>query len=166
MPEAPPPEAITTTYAQFMLEGAAAAGHWSGADRPMEIRYINPPAEPQGIPVLDPQLTWMRIDDPDLDASPRSHYAGLADLADSTLIDRVVLPLGRRYRDPDLDSASPDHAMWFHGVPRAHDWHRFGQGVEATGGRRGLAPGRIFDRAGTLVATCMQEGTIRWRRPS
>lgn len=163
MPAAPPPESVGTTYTDFMLEDSAPGTPWSGADRPMDIRYINPPRAPRGTPVLETQLTWMRIDDPSLDDEPRTHFAGLAYLADSTLIDHIVLPHGRRYRDPDLDSASLDHAMWFYRVPRADAWHLFEQRVEVTGGGRGLAHGRIFDESGTLVASCMQEGTLRWR---
>lgn len=163
MPVAPPPETVVATYADFMLTDDPPGSMWSGADRPMDIRYINPPTAPRGVPVTEDQLSWMRIDDDTLDDAPRTHYAGLAYLSDSTLIDHVVLPHGRRYRDPDLDSASLDHAMWFHRAPRADAWHLFVQHVEVTGGGRGLAHGRIFDDTGRLIATCMQEGTIRWR---
>ena len=55
-----------------------------------------------------------------------------------------------------------DHAMWFHRPARADGWLLFDQSVEATGAARGFATGRLFDRAGRLVATCAQEGLIRW----
>ena len=38
--------------------------------------------------------------------------------------------------------------------------------VEATGGGRGMASGRIYTRDGALVATCLQEGLMRWNTPS
>ena len=52
--------------------------------------------------------------------------------------------------------------MWFHHEARADDWLLYEQRVEATGGSRGLGSGRFFDSAGKLVATCMQEGLMRW----
>ena len=58
--------------------------------------------------------------------------------------------------------ASLDHAMWFHEPARADDWLLFVQAVEATGGGRGLAIGRIYTQSGTQIATCVQEGLMRW----
>jgi acyl-CoA thioesterase-2 len=83
-------------------------------------------------------------------------------LSDSTLVDHVVLPHGQRWQDPRLVSTSLDHAMWFHRPFRADEWLLFDQRVESTGRGRGLASGRFFTAAGALVATCMQEGLIRW----
>ena len=61
-----------------------------------------------------------------------------------------------------MTGTSLDHAMWFLHPVRADEWLLFDQAVEATGAGRGLATGRIFDAQGTLVATCAQEGLIRW----
>jgi acyl-CoA thioesterase-2 len=97
-----------------------------------------------------------------LGAAWPAHFAGLAYLSDSTLIDHVVLPHGHRWQDPALNGASLDHAMWFHHRARADEWLLFDQHVEATGHGRGFARGRFFDRGGRLVASCAQEGMIRW----
>ncbi|MGI9614827.1 MAG: acyl-CoA thioesterase [Acidimicrobiales bacterium] len=132
---------------------------WFGQDRPMEIRYLNPPAP--GIATDAPQLTWTRIDGP-LPEAPHLHDAGLAYLADSTLVDHVLLPHGERWHDPRLTGASLDHAMWFHRTVSADEWLLYDQRVAATGGARGLATGRFYTAAGELVATCVQEGLIRW----
>ena len=159
MPDAPPPEQVAFTYDDFTLQQTGEDG-WYGADRPMDIRYINPPSE-RGVPDTEPQLMWMRINAP-LPDDPRIHHAGLAYLSDSTLVDNVMLPLGRRWQDEGFLGTSLDHAMWFHRVARADEWLLFEQNVEATGGGRGLASGRFFDRSGKLVATCVQEGLMRW----
>jgi acyl-CoA thioesterase-2 len=156
----PPPEAVTFTYNEFShLSGES--DDWDGERRPMDIRYINPPDAPLGEPVLEPQHMWMRIPGP-LGDVPGMHCAGLAYLSDSTLIDQAVLPHGRRWQDPDLTGASLDHALWFHQPTRADEWLLFEQEVGATGSARGFAHGRFFDRQGRLVASCAQEGLVRW----
>lgn len=127
----------------------------------MDIRYVNPPAAPRGVSITEDQRLWMRISEP-LDDDPATHATGLAYLSDSTLVDHVVLPHGQRWQDPRLVSTSLDHAMWFHRPFRADEWLLFDQRVESTGRGRGLASGRFFTEAGRLVATCMQEGLIRW----
>ena len=159
-PDVPPPEQVDLTYTEFSRSAGKNQG-WDIEARPMDTRCINPPVAPPGEPVLEDQRMWMRIPER-LPANPRLHLAGLAYLSDSTLIDHVVLPHGRRWQEPGLTGTSLDHAMWFHNPVRADDWLLFDQTVEATGSARGLATGRIFDADGILVATCAQEGLIRW----
>ena len=159
-PDVPPPEEVDLTYTEFS-RSLGAKLEWDIESRPMDTRCINPPVAPPGEPVLEDQRMWMRISEP-LPATSGLHRAGLAYLSDSTLIDHVVLPHGRRWQEPGLTSASLDHAMWFHNPVRADEWLLFDQTVEATGSGRGLATGRIFNAEGVLAATCMQEGLIRW----
>lgn len=159
-PDVPPPEEVALTYTAFS-RSMGAQQEWDIESRPMDTRCINPPVAPPGEPVLEDQRMWMRISER-LPASPAQHQAGLVYLSDSSLVDHVVLPHGRRWQDPALTGASLDHAMWFHNPVRADEWLLFDQTVEATGSGRGLATGRIFDADGTLAATCMQEGLIRW----
>ena len=160
MPGVPPPETVMLTYNAFSRANGEEED-WDGEARPMDLRYINPPTAPPGEPVLEDQRLWMRVTDA-LPDDPCLHAAGLAYLSDSTLIDHAVLRHGRRWQDPRLVGTSLDHAMWFHGLARADNWLLFDQTVEATGGARGLTTGRVFDAGGKLVATCMQEGLIRW----
>ena len=150
---------MSLTYDAFTLAQTGEAD-WHGANRPVDIRYINPPP-PRGTPTMEPQRMWMRIEQ-SLDADERVHRAGLAYLSDTTLVDHVMLPHGRRWQDADFDGASLDHAMWFHRPARADEWLLFEQLPEMTGGGRGLASGRFFNRRGDLVATCVQEGVMRW----
>ena len=159
MPEVPPPEQVDMTYTQFTLAQTSEAS-WHGSVRPMDIRYINPPSE-RGTAVTEAQLMWMRIPEPLPDA-PGVHEAGIAYLSDGSLIDHVMLPFGLRWQDADFLGTSIDHAMWFHGPARSDEWLLFVQSVEATGGGRGLATGRIFTQSGEHVVTCTQEGLMRW----
>ena len=134
---------------------------WPGRDRPMDIQYVNPPLGAEGEAITEPQLMWMRLSEP-LDAPRDLHDVGLAYLADATLVDHVMLPHGYRWQDERLTGASLDHAMWFHRPAPADQWLLYDQRVESTGASRGLASGRVLAPDGTLIATCMQEGLMRW----
>ena len=164
MPDVPAPEHVTSTYDEFTL-AQVEEDTWHGSDRPMDIRYVNPPSAPPGAPVTETQLMWMRINEALPDA-PSVHRAGLAYLSDSTLVDHIPLPHGLRWQDANFGGTSLDHSMWFHAPARADEWLLFAQTVEATGGGRGLASGRLYTRSGALVATCLQEGLMRWTTPS
>lgn len=164
MPTAPAPEAVQYTYDDFTLAQTGEEG-WYGSDRPVDIRYVNPPSAARGEPVTETQLMWMRINET-LPEAVAVHQAGLAYLSDTTLVDHIPLPLGLRWQDAGFGGTSLDHAMWFHREARADEWLLFAQTVEATGGGRGLASGRFYERGGALVATCMQEGLMRWDTPS
>lgn len=158
----PGPSSDMMTYGQFIdRHPDSEPGGWSGGDRPITIYYINPPEGNEGVPVLEPQLMWVRIDSsvPDI---PGAQAAGLAYVSDCTLLDHAVLPHGYRWPDKRLTSASLDHAMWFHRLARADQWLLFDQRVESTGAARGLVTGRLYRRDGVLVATCSQEGLLRW----
>lgn len=163
MPDAPPPEAVAYTYDDFTRAQTGAAV-WHGSARPVEIRYVNPPRAPRGEAITETQLMWMRVRE-QLPDHGVVHQAALAYLSDTTLVDHIPLPLGRRWQDEGFDGTSLDHAMWFHRAARADEWLLFAQRVEATGGGRGLASGRFFGRGGELVATCLQEGLMRWNTP-
>ncbi len=165
---APPSESLPD-YPAF------AAGHphfdpdgWDGALRPMEMRYVNPPDPAGGPPVTEPQLMWVRIlGESNAEDSPALAAARLAYLSDGALIDHALLPHGRRWFDRALTGASLDHAMWLHRLPRVGvgdpGWLLYDQRVEWTGSARGLVTGRFRDGDGRLLATCTQEGLIRWR---
>lgn len=159
MPDAPPPEEVGVSYDDFTLAELGASS-WPGSDRPMDALYINPPGASREA-VAEPQLMWLRIRDP-LPEDAALHQAGIAYLSDATLLDNALLPHGRRWQDLDVEGTSLDHAMWFHRPAKADAWLLFEQTVLVTGAGRGLVQGRFFDQPGNLVATCVQEGLLRW----
>ena len=160
--DVPPPEDVPVTYHDFW-ETILPADQipWPGRARPMDIRYVNPPTAPEGQAITEPQLMWVTLRET-LEAGRALHDVGIAYLADATLVDHVMLPHGQRWQDERLTGASLDHAMWFHRPVRADEWLFYDQRVESTGGARGLASGRFYTAAGELVATCMQEGLMRF----
>jgi acyl-CoA thioesterase II len=65
-----------------------------------------------------------------------------------------------------LPVQSLDHVLWFHRACSVNDWLLNDQFVPSTSGGLSLARGRLFSRAGTLVASVMQEGMVRMIDPA
>lgn len=106
------------------------------------------------------QNVWMRArrrigDDPAV------HRAVLAYMSDLTIQETVLRAHGVAWSLPGLKVASLDHAMWWHRPARADEWLLYAQESPSARGGRGLARGRLFTRAGELVATVAQEIMIR-----
>lgn len=161
-PVVPPPEQVDYTYLDFCRDQMPDVDYMGDVrQRPFELLYINPPQSFEPSERIENQLMWMRLTC-GVTESPNIHHAGLAYLSDSTLIDHVTIPHGKRWQDSDFDGTSLDHSMWFHKDTRADEWLLFDQKVEWTGDGRGLASGRIYNLDGDLVASCMQEGLMRF----
>jgi acyl-CoA thioesterase II len=89
----------------------------------------------------------------------------LAYASDMTLLDTSLIPHGRTVFEKTIQAASLDHALWFHRPFRADDWLLYAQDTPNASAARGLSRGLIFARDGTLVASVVQEGLIRERKP-
>jgi acyl-CoA thioesterase-2 len=85
----------------------------------------------------------------------------LAYASDMTLLDTALLPHGISWVDEKLQSASIDHAMWFHRPFRADEWLLYDQDSPSASGARGYNRGNVFTRGGELVASVAQEGLMR-----
>lgn len=133
--------------------------HWL-RDRPIEIRPIAPrdmlnPGK--GEPVSH---SWFRIAAPVGDAAPLNQGL-LAYASDMTLLDTCLLPHGISWLNPKMQTASLDHAIWFHAPFRVDEWLLYAQDSPNAHGARGLNRGSIYTRDGRLVASVAQEGLIR-----
>jgi len=87
----------------------------------------------------------------------------LAYASDMTLLDTGLIPHGISWFSGRLQSASLDHAMWFHHPFRADDWLLYVQDSPISSGARAFNRGMLFTREGKLVASVAQEGLIRLR---
>jgi acyl-CoA thioesterase-2 len=61
----------------------------------------------------------------------------------------------------DMQTASLDHAIWFHRPFRADEWMLFELDSPAAFGGRAVGRGLLYDAGGHLVASCTQEATLR-----
>jgi len=92
------------------------------------------------------------------------HRYLLAYSSDFNLLTTALVPHGIDFRDPQLQIASLDHALWFHHDVRVDDWLLYDMDSPWAGGARGFARGSIYDRQGRLVASSAQEGLTRLHR--
>ncbi|ODT00649.1 MAG: acyl-CoA thioesterase II [Erythrobacter sp. SCN 62-14] len=134
--------------------------------RPIEMRTIDrlhwmssKPREPRA-------HTWFRVAAPITgnDDTPELHRAIITYASDYTLLGTSALPHGLSWMRNEIVGASLDHALWFHKDARADEWLLYATDAPWSGGGRGFNRGRIFNRAGELVASVAQEGMMRKRR--
>ena len=163
MPRVPGPEGLASfeELTRRFLEHAPEPQRTSlHVAHPFEIRPVEEfnPLEPRVAAPL--AHAWLRSSAP-LPDDDRVHRCLLAYASDFALLDTALVPHGRSYWQGDLRVASIDHAMWFHRTFRADEWLLYAMHSPTTSGSRGLVSGQLFDRAGRLVASTVQEGMIR-----
>ncbi len=96
-----------------------------------------------------------------LEGDQALHRAALAYASDYTILEPIMRRHGISWVHPGLNAASLDHAMWFHRDARVDEWMLYVQLSPSAQGGRGLSMGRIYDRAGNLIASVAQEGMVR-----
>ena len=170
MPQVPPPEGLASVAE--LREG------WLAAAAPVHPRVREALLTPSAIefrPVLphnpllpEPgppsQAVWFRAASR-VPAAPLLHRCLLAYASDFNLIGSALLPHARTWYSPSMVVASIDHALWFHREVRIDEWLLYAMESPSAQGARGLARGQIFDRAGRLIASVMQEGLMREVKP-
>ncbi|WP_324828054.1 acyl-CoA thioesterase [Qipengyuania zhejiangensis] len=130
--------------------------------RPIDMRTVDrlhwmnsEPREPRA-------HSWFRTVAP-LPDDAALHRAVIAYASDYTLLGTSALPHGLSWMRGELVGASLDHAIWFHRPARADEWLLYATDAPWSGSGRGFNRGRIFNRAGELVASVAQEGMMRKR---
>ncbi|MCC9196302.1 acyl-CoA thioesterase II [Arthrobacter sp. zg-Y820] len=161
MPEGiPEPESLPTTAELLKGIDHPVAKAWSH-QRPMDIRHVEKPVYFEAGPdKVARNAVWMKSFGP-LPDDQNLHRAALAYASDYTLLESVLRRHGLAWSARGMSIASLDHAMWWHRPLRVDDWLLYVQESPSASGARGLASGRIFNRAGELVATVAQEGMVR-----
>jgi acyl-CoA thioesterase II len=155
MPVVPDPHGLQTF--QERLAGREAAARLSPDEwAALEVRFVPPDTEAGGLQV------WLRTTGP-LPDDDLIHAATLAYASDMTLLSTAAVPHQLQIHESQVVSASIDHAMWFHRRVRVDHWLLHDQESPSASGGRGLGRGRVFDLAGQLVATTVQEGLLRVR---
>ncbi|MGB3502977.1 MAG: acyl-CoA thioesterase II [Mesorhizobium sp.] len=135
---------------------------WWQRERPIEIKPVIIEHFTSREKLAPIQHNWLRFRE--TVAEDRATRAALlAYLSDMTLLDTSTFAHGRAVFDHDLQTASLDHAMWFHRDHPLDDWILFTQDSPWTGGARGFNRGALYSRDGMLIASIAQEGLIRVR---
>jgi acyl-CoA thioesterase-2 len=156
----PDPDSLPSTAEALKGVDHPVARFWA-TERAFDIRHIGSPLYLNaGDDRTAHQAVWMKAvgtlpDDPNL------HRAAIAYASDHTILEPVLRGHGLAWVTPGLKVASLDHAMWWHRDGRADEWLLYVQDSPNSIGGRGLSFGRIYDRAGHLLASVAQEGMIR-----
>lgn len=125
--------------------------------RPVKRRnYDNP--EPQE-PI---QHQWFRVPG-ELGDDPIRHQVLLAYISDYALLGAALLPHPYTGHSPEMQTASLDHAIWFHRPLRVDDYLLYTMDGPSTFGSRGFSRGSFYSRDGLLVASTAQESLLRLR---
>jgi acyl-CoA thioesterase-2 len=132
--------------------------------RGIEMRWVDPLLQKDPSPSPPVQNAWVRV----LTALPDDvaiQQAVLAYTSDMSLMSTAMRPHGVTWRTPGFQTASLDHAIWFHRRSTFNDWHLYAQKSPSASGGRGLNFGEIYNIDGRLVASTAQEGLMRLREP-
>lgn len=167
MPSAPEPMSVPDDFEERKRLAANLPPRAASAIlRPMaiELRSVAPQSFTQPKPMAADQQVWMRASDP-LNDDIAFNQAVLAYASDMSLLGTSMRPHGIVWTTPGFQSASLDHAIWFHRHSRFDAWHLFAQDSPTAQGARGFIRGEIYSADGVLVASVAQEGLIRYRPP-
>lgn len=118
--------------------------------------YVNPEAgEPR-------QQAWVRFTG-EIDDSIANHQVVLALISDFFLLGTAFLPHPITAYSPQVQTASLDHAIWFHRPLRVDDFLLYDMDSPIAARGRGFSRGQFFSKDGTLVASAIQESLQRLR---
>jgi acyl-CoA thioesterase-2 len=130
---------------------------------PIELRAVDDEDDLMNPKKAPPyQHVWMKVRG-EMPSDLAMHQCVLAYASDMTLLDTCLIPHGISWFSGRLQSASLDHAMWFHHPFRVDEWLLYAQDSPSGAGARGFNRGSLFTRDGKLVASVAQEGLIRVR---
>ena len=96
-------------------------------------------------------------------ADPSLRRGILAYLSDYALLSASLIPHGVNMFDRSMQTASLDHAMWFHEDVPLDDWLLYSSESPWSGHGRGIGRGVFHSRDGRAIAHVTQEGLIRLR---
>lgn len=117
----------------------------------------------------DPQPTdpvqhcWFRIPG-DIGDDPTRHQMLLAYMSDFALLGTAMMPHPYTGHTKGMQTASLDHAIWFHRHGRVDDYLLYTMDSPAAHGGRGFSRGTFYTRDGLLIASTAQESLQRTPR--
>lgn len=163
IPEVPKPANLPSRDSLFALHPEAlpkkVIDFW---DRPcpIEIRpvgtdhYLAPTKKPPRVSI------WLKAKG-NVPSEPILQSAILSYMSDLTLLEVATFPHGYSALDDVIDTASLDHAIWFHRDVDLSQWLLSSQDSPSATAGLGLARSQIFMEDGTLIASTAQQGQIR-----
>jgi len=150
---------------EMMKDAPEAAKRWLSRMPPIEMRSKDARTYwMDGAPKEPVSQNWFRCRTP-IGDDAHMHQVILAYASDMNLLSTAMRPYGVHWQTPGFQSASLDHAMWFHKPADFNQWHLYVHDSPSASDGRGLIRGQIYAEDGTLVASVAQEGLMRMRTP-
>lgn len=132
-------------------------------EKPIEIRPVTVvnPLKPEK--VAPKQYLWIKANGevPD-DQLIHQYLLGYA--SDWGFLVTALLPHGVSLMTPKFQVATIDHSIWFHRPFKMDEWLLYVIESPTASNTRGLVRGEIYNRAGALVASAVQEGVMRFNQ--
>lgn len=167
MPTVPLPEALLTSKEMSIRYKDQFPDWYAREQRPHTV-FFKPVETPDWIePNNRPPFrnVWFKIKGAIPTDDRATHQTLLAYVSDYYLLTTSVQPHRETHDYSKLQLASLDHAMWFHRDFRMDDWLLYALDSPSASNTRGFNRGSVFTRDGKLVASVVQEGLIRPKRP-
>jgi acyl-CoA thioesterase-2 len=165
MPSAPRPETLPDEAEQAALMGEALSAREREhmlRPRPIDLRWAQGGRLEADGPKEPRKQVWMRAKAP-VSPEARVQQALLAYASDMAFMETALRVHGVTWRTKGLQSASLDHAMWFHQPFDFNRWMLFDQDSPSTSQGRGLVRGQMYTEDGVLAASVAQECLMHLR---
>lgn len=167
MPAHPEPETVADEFSRMVAELGDKIPEQMREQmkrpRPIDVRW----PDPQNMfkPVAKPprKQVWMRAKVP-IGQEAKLQQACLAYASDMAFMETALRVHGLTWQTRGLQSASLDHAMWFHRPFDFNEWVLFDQDCPSTSQGRGFIRGEMYGKDGTLLASVAQECLMRVKR--
>jgi acyl-CoA thioesterase-2 len=164
MPEHPDPESVKTELDQLLAKFGDKLPEKMKAQmnrpRPIDLRWPDPQHMFKPVPKPPRKQVWMRAKMP-IGPEVKLQQACLAYASDMAFMETALRVHGLTWQTPGLQSASLDHAMWFHRPVDFNDWLLFDQDCPSTSQGRGFIRGEMYTQDGRLAASVAQECLMR-----
>jgi acyl-CoA thioesterase II len=159
MPVVPRPETIARLDERIQDEGGN-VDEWFKRQHPIDQRFVGElPWSPTRS--KEPhQKIWIKADG-ELPVDPLLHACVITYASDMSLFDSILAPHSIRWDLGTFMGASLDHCMWFHREVFADQWLLYDTDSPIAHGGRGLARGFLWNEAGELMTSMVQEGLTR-----
>ena len=164
MPQVPGPETIKPLR-ERVLEAFGDADEWSKREHPIDQRFVGDLPWSPNRSVEPRRQTWIKADGV-LPDDPLLHACVVTYASDMSLMDVMLAPHRVNWEDGSFMLASLDHCMWFHRDLRADEWMLYDTDSPIAHGGRGLARGFLYNQAGELKVSMVQEGLLRVSDPA
>ena len=160
MPLAPAPTSIPPLSERIKNEYGS-IDDWFKRAHPIDQRFVGElPWSP--LRAKEPrQQIWIKADGVLPAGDQLLHDCVVTYASDMSLFDAILAPHSIRWDDGTFMGASIDHCMWFHHPVKADEWLLYDMESPIAHGGRGVAHGFLFNEAGELKVSMVQEGLTR-----